>query len=253
MALGARGPPWRGTHRRNVWSKLNGSKVACALDPRFSGGEIERRKAPSRVAQLVEQVTVNHRVGGSSPSSGAPQNQSSRPNGNESRIMARCRRAFPVASYCLFLYPWDNTRITPESRAIERSHLRWGTNLQGGIVNKAKKGNVPRPDRQWRRRLRILGALVLLVSVAVVVLVLAVHPHGTDPFLQPGLRRGAFPHGARGRGAPAKRADSSGELAPGAEREVAELAVAHRKPMGPRRPEAHCASSTTSSRRSPPC
>src|SRR3989442_7571213 len=26
---------------------------------------------PSRVAQLVEQVTVNHRVGGSSPSSGA--------------------------------------------------------------------------------------------------------------------------------------------------------------------------------------
>ncbi len=29
----------------------------------------------SRVAQLVEQVTVNHRVGGSSPSSGAFQNK----------------------------------------------------------------------------------------------------------------------------------------------------------------------------------
>src|SRR6185295_13560563 len=41
------------------------------LDPRFSGGEIPRRDASSRVAQVVEQVTVNHRVGGSSPSSGA--------------------------------------------------------------------------------------------------------------------------------------------------------------------------------------
>ena len=29
-------------------------------------------RAHSRVAQVVEQVTVNHRVGGSSPSSGAP-------------------------------------------------------------------------------------------------------------------------------------------------------------------------------------
>ena len=34
-------------------------------------GDASTFRAHSRVAQVVEQVTVNHRVGGSSPSSGA--------------------------------------------------------------------------------------------------------------------------------------------------------------------------------------
>ena len=60
-----------GLRAAGVGRSQEAQRSGNALDPRFSGGEIQRREArPSRVAQLVEQVTVNHRVGGSSPSSG---------------------------------------------------------------------------------------------------------------------------------------------------------------------------------------
>src|SRR4051794_28867211 len=59
----------RGTRGSIRWPMID----EWLLDPSATSGEIPSavKKEFSRVAQLVEQVTVNHRVGGSSPSSGA--------------------------------------------------------------------------------------------------------------------------------------------------------------------------------------
>ena len=43
--------------------------------PCFFNNNMKNFYHPSGVAQLVERVTVNHQVGGSSPSSGAKKNQ----------------------------------------------------------------------------------------------------------------------------------------------------------------------------------
>src|SRR5688572_28556196 len=59
---------------------------------RFGGSSSFR--AHSRVAQVVEQVTVNHRVGGSSPSSGALHGTLGVPRKNKRGGVARRPRVF---------------------------------------------------------------------------------------------------------------------------------------------------------------